>query len=509
MYSRKTLIFNGSGILVGRVAAMLVTFLVTPVIISSLGMSGYGTWESIISLSVICNIFQAIVATSLLWMISTAFGAADVPSAQQYVRMATCISLTLFSIITPVIWIFRQPLAELLSLPQNLPHAGSWLLPCLVGLALLGSVNEIMISFISGFQRSGVAALVSAASIIAGNIAIVLLVVAGLGYLGMLIGYASTIMIAFCGLFTVSRRIVPDFSVMPQLPSLIVLRKCGPFSAFMLLGVIASLSREQGDKLVMATTASSVWVGYYGIASRLTNLVLVVCSFLYVPTMAAVGLVSGARTPDKLNRIYGDVCTMTIFSVGLAVVIIGSLSDRLTILWIGHANPEVESISHVMLVGIALASMLTGCGTAICKGLGILQVELKYIVISLAANAILKVLLIPLLGAMGSVIASYASWGLASIVFIFLFHRATGITTGPSVRLAGALAIGLISIALARWASGLMPLGTDRLAQVVPIAVVTTIVSALFVILSVLTGVIPRDVGRSLIDMARARIGQR
>lgn len=509
MYSRKTLLLNGAGILASRIAAMLVTFLVTPVVISRLGMTGYGAWESILSFSVICSILQTSVAASLLWMISTAFGTADAASAQQYVRMATFFSLAVFSIVTPLVWIFRQPIAELLSLSQTMQQAGLWLLPCLVGLALLGSVNEIMSSFISGFQRSGVAALMQAASVIGGNVALVALVVAGLDYVGLLIGYALTMMIAFCGLFFVSRRIAPRFTVKPLIPSSRVLRKCAPFAAFMVVGVLASMSREQADKLFMAATASSAWVGYYSIASRLANLIMVVCTFLYVPTLAAVGGLSGHPDPGKLNRVYGDVCTLTILSVGLAVVILGSLSDRLTILWIGRAIPEVESILHVMVGGIALAAMLTGGGTAICKGLGILHIELKYIVLSLAANAALKILLIPLFGAIGSVIASFGSWGLASIAFIFMFHRATGIATGPSFRIAGSVAIALVCIALARYTGGLMPLGTDRLEQVVPIAIIATFVSGLYVILSVVAGVIPGEVARSLLGRCCAMIGRR
>ncbi|AOL94049.1 Membrane protein involved in the export of O-antigen and teichoic acid [Porphyrobacter sp. LM 6] len=499
MYSRKSLFLNGAGILVSRVAAMLITFLATPIIISELGIGGYGAWEFILSLAVICSILQTSVAASLLWMISTAFGAADIASAQKYVRMATFFSLTAFSIVTPIIWIFKKPIAQLFSLSQYLQEESLWLLPCLVGLTLLSSVNEIMNSFISGFQRSGVAALAQAASVIIGNTFMVALVIAGFAHIGLLIGSALTMMIAFCVLFLVSRRIAPSFTVRPLLPSRRVIRKCAPFTAFTIVGVLASMSREQADKLFIAATASSAWVGYYGIASRLANLVMVVCTFLYVPTLAAVGGLSSNPDSSKLNRVYGDVCTMTIASVGLAVVILGSLSDRLTMLWIGRSIPEVESILYVMLGGIALAAMLTAGGTAICKGLGILHIELRYIVLSLALNAAIKILLIPMFGAIGSVIASFASWGLASVAFMFMFHRATGIATGPSFRIAGAIAIALICIALARYISGMVPLGTNRFDQVVPIAIIATGVTGFYVALAMVTGVIPRETVRSLL----------
>jgi hypothetical protein len=53
-----------------------------------------------------------------------------------------------------------------------------------------------------------------------------------------------------------------------------------------------------------------------------------------------------------------------------------------------------------------------------------------------------------------------------------------------------------------------MSTGTDRLAQVLPIALIGAMVSVLFVVLSIMTGVIPRDIVNRLIDTGRVKIGR-
>ncbi|MFH1740653.1 MAG: MATE family efflux transporter [bacterium] len=488
------MLINGGGILVGRVAPMVFTFLVTPIVIAVIGIDGFGAWETVLSFAIVCKLLQTSVAYSVLWLISGAFGSGDHEGALEYVRMGVFLTLISFITVTPTVWMFRQDIAEFLSLSELVQGIGPEILAWAVGVTLVGSVNDILNSFISGFQRSGAAAIVMSVSVILGNGVLVALLLNDIGLVSLLISYTTAACVAFIGLMAMSRRMLPSFTLLPKIPNGVVLRQGAPFAAFMAAGVLASIFREQADKFVMAATASPAWAGYYGIAMRLANLVLVVCGFLYVPTMSVVAALKSGGEIEKINRVYDDACTLTIVSVGLIVVVLSSVSERLTLLWIGQALPEVESMLLYMLGGITLAAVLTGGGTAICRGLGILRIELGYIAISLVLNVALKIVLVPHLGPIGTVIASYVSWGLASVVFIVAFHRVTKIDAGPSFRLALAIIAGIICIAGARLVGGLFPFSSGRLEQVLPIALLASSVSGVYLAFLVVSGAVPRDV---------------
>jgi O-antigen/teichoic acid export membrane protein len=68
----------------------------------------------------------------------------------------------------------------------------------------------------------------------------------------------------------------------------------GSYFGFVLLGQVAASVREPVDKIILASFASMVWVGHYGIALRLASLVLLVCSFFYGPFVAATGALNAA-----------------------------------------------------------------------------------------------------------------------------------------------------------------------------------------------------------------------
>src|ERR1035441_10258725 len=58
-----------------------------------------------------------------------------------------------------------------------------------------------------------------------------------------------------------------------------------------------------------------------------------------------------------------------------------------------------------------------------CKGIGIVRMEAIYIAAGLVINLVLKVVLIPCVGPMGTVIASAVSMVLSASMFLFLMHK--------------------------------------------------------------------------------------
>jgi hypothetical protein len=92
-------------------------------------------------------------------------------------------------------------------------------------------------------------------------------------------------------------------------------------------------------------------------------------------------------------------------------------------LWIGRLLPEAALLLQVIAGGILVAVIVTGPGTAIGKGIGRPEIETRYVVVGLALNVALTVGLVWAVGAWGTVIASSASWILASGYFARILHR--------------------------------------------------------------------------------------
>jgi O-antigen/teichoic acid export membrane protein len=504
--SRRGLFINSLGIFASRVATTLVAFICIPIVVGKLGIAGFGTWESIVAVSILCNIFQATISGTVLWLASNAYGAGDLESIRKHARMAVGTALILAGLLTPLAWAGRHFLIGLFKVPAEFAAAAAWIFPCVVGLMLLGTVNEIVVSLIAGYQRAGLAVIIQAGSVIVNNIVVIIGLALGAGFWSLLAGYATQFLVSGFALFLAARKIIGPINLLPRLPSRDLLVKVAPYAGFLLLGSFSLAFRDQADKVILSSVASPVWTGYYGIAARLAGLVAITCTFFYVPTIAASGALFASDDGPGLHRIYDDVIIATSFLVGLVVVLVAGLHDRLVVLWLGKSMPEVGGILYLLLIGNTIAIILTGTGTSVCKGMGIVRIEMVYIIVGLGLNVLFKAVLVPLIGAVGTVVSSSASWALSSVVFVIILHRQTRLPASSTFKAVKTLLNILICAAIARGLSAALPAATNRLSVLfltMGLAAASTLVFTLGMTLS---GVLSRDDFRRLGRFAKARL---
>lgn len=423
--SRRSLLINSTSIFLSRIITILVSLISVPIVLNKLGIAGYGTWESILAISLLFNIFQSTISGTLLWKISHAHGLRDIDTVQQYIRMGIFFSLLLFFTVLPFAWAIRHFLIKLFQIPEPFRQSALLVLPCIAGLMLLGTINEVLAAVLAGLQRSGLTTLIQAAATTCNNLIVILCLVLGFSLWSLLIGFAVGFVISGITLYITARRVVGRLRIWPMIPTHSVLLAVGPYAGFMLLHSVSAALRDQTDKVVLSAVASPLWTGYFGIASRLAGLVPLVSSFFYIPTIAAAGALSGQRDAEKIHRLYHDIMTITSFSVGLFAVVIAGLHDRLLLLWLDRAMPDVSLLLYLLLAGYTFAVIMTGAGTAVCKGTGNVKMEAIYIAAGSVLNIVLKIALVPQFGPIGTVVSSTISWILSSSLFVFLMHKNT------------------------------------------------------------------------------------
>ena len=421
--SRKSMLKNSLGILLGRLITIGVSLVSVPVVILHLGIAGYGVWESIIAVSVLCNVAQMTISGTLLWKFSGAFGSNDHAAALYYVRIGVFASLALFCLITPIAWCSRHFLVHLFHVPAEFRSSAEVILPLVVALMVLGSLTEVIGALLSGFQRSGIVNLVQSVSSACNYSVVIIGLFKGFGFWSLLFGFVTGFLVSLGGLYGVALWVCGPVSLAPRVPSLTLIRSLKGYSGFMLLSSATTAFRDQTDRIVLASVASPIWTGYFGIAARLAGLVWMACQFLYVPVIAASGALAARDDWAGLRRLYADTSTMLSVMVGFVSVTIAALHDQLLVVWLGHSVSQAVPILYLLLLGSTVAIVLTGVGGAMCKGIGIVRMEAIYIAAGLVINLVLKVVLIPCVGPMGTVIASAVSMVLSASMFLFLMHK--------------------------------------------------------------------------------------
>ena len=506
-------LFINSGLLgLSRFLSTCTSFVTVPVVLSRLGLAGYGGWEAMMAIAALVTVFQTTINGTLVWRMSAAYGNRDLAEIRRLMGMGIGVVLEMFALVTPVVWATRYQLVGLSNIPTVYQGAAVWVIPILVSQTTLGAGGETLAAVLIAHQRAGVATLIQTGALMANSGFVIVGLLHGWQVWSLLLGNTVGVVAAIACQYLAVVKICGISSIRPCLPSWSEARPLLKYAGFLALGQLSIALRDQTDKLVLASVGNTLWTAWFGLASRLANLVLVVCSFFYVPLVSAVAALAAQGDMVGVRRIYANTMIGMPYLAGAFAVLVASTYDRLLMLWVGRSVPQVGPILYILLFGNITAVVLTGVGSSLCKGIGRVGIETTYIVICVVANVVLKLVLTPRLGPIGSVLSSAGSWALGSVAFVIILHRAVELPN-TVIRGAAMLPMMLVTVMITRTLTAFVPPSTTRWDAAVAATGIGLISVALFSSLLVATRILPWEAlkrsGSKVQATVLARIGAR
>jgi O-antigen/teichoic acid export membrane protein len=485
-------LFLNSGLMGASKVLSTCTSLVTiPLVLSRLGLGGYGGWEAMMAIAALGTVFQTTISGTLVWKMSAGYGSRDPAGIRRLMGVGIGVVLSMFALVSPLVWLMRHQLVELSNIPPPYRDVAAWVIPILVSQTTLGAAGETFAAVLIAHQRAGLTTLIQTAALMANSACAIVGLVHGWAVWSLLLGNTVGVAVSVAGQYVAIVKVCGMADFRPCIPTWTEARPLLKYAGFLALGQISIALRDQTDKLVLASVGTTVWTAWFGLASRLANLTLVVCSFFYVPLVSAVGALASQGDWAGVCRIYSNTMIVMPFLAGAFVVVVAGTYDRLLMIWIGKEVPQVGPILFIMLAGNITAVVLTGVGSSLCKGIGRVSIETTYIVICVVVNVVLKLLLTPWLGPIGAVLSSAGSWALGSIAFVTLLHRAIELPKA-AFRAAATIPLMLVTVTITRFLAGwFVPASTTRWDAAAAAAGIGLASVVLFAGLLVATRIIP------------------
>jgi MATE family multidrug resistance protein len=247
-------------------------------VVSRLGVAAFGTWEAMVALSSLAAVFQVAISGTLVWRIAEAYGRGDDVEIRRLVRIGAWAAWTVFLLVWPLAWLLSEPAVRFLRIPPDIGQVATRMFPIVAGLVLLNGLSETLEAVVSGCQRTGLVNVVGACAHALNYTAVIVLVLIGGGLWSLVAGQAIAFCVRFAGAWWASRASFGAVSLLPQLPRRSDVTM-GRYSGLLMVGSLATALRDQTDRIVLASLASPTCVGYYGIAVRLSTLVMEIIRF--------------------------------------------------------------------------------------------------------------------------------------------------------------------------------------------------------------------------------------
>ncbi|APX96719.1 oligosaccharide flippase family protein [Natronorubrum daqingense] len=235
----------------------------------------------------------------------------------------------------------------------------------------------------------------------------IVLVIAGYGLLGMLVGYAlGGIIVGILGLYWVSTR--------PSMPSKRHFVSLFDYAKFSWLGSLKSRTFNEVDILLLGVFAQSALVGVYSVAWSIAKFLDIFGSAVSSTMFPEISHTSARDAREAVSGLVEDSLAFT----GLIAIpgIVGGtlLADRLLEIY----GPEFVEGATVLAL-LIVATTLYSYQKQLMNGLnGIDRPDLAFRInaVFIALNAGLNVVLIPRYGLEGAAIASIASVAIATVL---------------------------------------------------------------------------------------------
>lgn len=416
---------NGATIAIARLLAAVTAIAIVPVIIHQLGLAGYGVWETLFAVTSLVTMTLGALGTTFLWKISQIDASGNVPEAVRLVGVAVFLVLAIATAVGILLVLLTPVFISCFQLGGEEAAGARQILPLLIVVCLLGGLNAVRAAGLQAFHKAGLVSFVNTFSQLANYLLTAVLLFRGVGLWSLFWGFLVATVATYSLHTILLYRTFGKLCVLPILPDWHELRGMVKYFGMLLVGTGAVALRGQTDRLILAAFASTTWVGFYGIAARLVSPIMEISNFVYTPVIAAAGNLSSSGNWKALGNLYSRMMGVVPFVAGLVAVLLVGLQREIQIIWLGEYIPEVRSILLWLLLGQGAAVILTGPGTAILKGAGRLRIETAYIVLNLILNLICTVVLVLMIGPIGTVVSSGLTWALASLLFLFLLHKYT------------------------------------------------------------------------------------
>lgn len=400
-------------------------FLLIPFFLKNLGTSGYGTWAVFLAVSGVTSIADVGLVTTLSKHVAEFYALKDFQSLSRFINTGLILYLGLACLLAGTLWVSSPFVLRTLlrTSPVPIPELRS-LWRYLVLLVFANTINLLLASIVNGLQRMDLSTGVGSMNLLLSAGLSVLFLKWNLGVRGILYAYVIAAWIGFLAYLYVVHRLLPEVRFDPAICRWAVAREILSFSTKTYVTQVAVVIQNQIEKIYLANFVGVAPAGWYDIASDLALKLRGIPSLVLAPLMPAASELHALTDRTRLDHLYCRAHKY-LACIGVPLVVYVVLISRDFVqLWVGPNLSMIAAPLSVLLI-VNFINLTTGPGFLTLVGGGRLRAGLYSALLGIVLNLTLSLFLIRAYGFQGAVVGTSLSMVVASVFFLYLFHRAT------------------------------------------------------------------------------------
>jgi len=450
----------------GRFWTMGVAFLLTPYIISKLGVQRFGVWSLVLAVTSYLGLFDLGFGVSVVKYISEYDAKEEHHTINSLVSTGFLFQLILASAIIALIWAFRDPVLHLFRVSPETYGEARFVL--LIAAAVLAFSNTFGVfrAIMDGLQRMDVTNLITVATSVPNIIGTVVWLELGYGLRGLVINQGIIFMLATISLAVYTHKLLPQFRLSPRFLSLAGLRELLGYGVKVQVTNLGALVNLQTNKILVGHFLGLGLVAFYELGFKIAYTVISLPMLLISAVIPAASELGAKGDKERLHELYRRGSKyLVLLAAPLAFFTISSARSIMQA-WMGAGYERSVLVIQLLTLGFFI-NLLTGVGTTMGRGIGRPEYETRYALVTMTLHPALGILLILWIGFVGALVASVLAIAIGYVYFMTLFHQYLGepfhkFAREMYVKPLGAGLLASLSCYLFQWLMGLFFLSPDR-----------------------------------------------
>lgn len=429
MLDRTTIVFlrNIMSSWVSRLAAMLASFLVTPVLIHGLGSQGYGLWAVALTLTGYLALVDVGVTGGLVRAISVANAQGNQRRIAGFVASSFAFYLVVGVVLIAIVFAIHRRIAALFGVPHYLLASTGTLLVGVTAVLVIGNLTATFNQVFTGLEKIHLTGVITVLISVLNAIGFIFaLDILHAGIRGLVISnvVASAVVMVVSGVL--AKRTCRAVSINPKYVSWPAFAEVATLSMAIQLSNIAGAVNLSVDKLILAGFVGLTSAGIYDVGSRLTVVIYTLSWLVAGAAYPAISRLS-QEAPEAIVAFYVRAERyLQMTSCGLAGGLI-AVAPWLIPLWLGPGYHRVILVTQVLAVsgaglGFTQVAKVTLWGLKRVKEMVIFEVW------RLSMHIALSLILVWRIGFNGALIGALAGITVPSIWLVWIAHRRLGVS---------------------------------------------------------------------------------
>ena len=402
-----------------------IPFLMTPLILHRIGVAGYGTWAVFLAINGLTSLADLGLVGTLSKFVAEYSARHDVAALTKLLNSGLTLFLLLDLTIGAAVWLAAPILVTRLFRGSAVPGAELIvLLRCFLIVIAANILTQLFASVTTGLQRLDLTNMLSAANVLMSALFAAFLLLRGWGLRGLVYGYVASGILTVVIYFLLVRTLLPEVVLNPIRFDPTEARKMFGYSLRLYITQAAVVVHNQVEKVFLATLVGVAPVGWYDIASDVALKIRSSIGFILTPVLPAASELNALRDEARMKELFYRTHKYLALCGVPAVCYVVAISSRFVDLWIGPSMKMIALPLSVLLV-VNFFNLATGPGFLLLAGKGEMKPGIQSAMLGVGINLVLSLGLIYKFGFAGAVLGTSASLIIASVFFMYLFHRRT------------------------------------------------------------------------------------